>query len=130
MDPLSVIMEALGAGASAALKDSASQAVKDAYASLKSLVQRHFANKPEAQTALEQYEKKPLVWEAPLKDALGESELSKEIVVVECAQRLLRLVQPQQVASGKYNLSVGSSQGMVVGDKNTVDQHFGRDFSE
>jgi hypothetical protein len=40
MDPLTVIAAALLAGAAAALKDTAAQAVRDAYTGLKSLIAR------------------------------------------------------------------------------------------
>jgi hypothetical protein len=43
MEPTTLIISALVAGATAALKETASQAVKDAYAGLKALVQKHFA---------------------------------------------------------------------------------------
>jgi hypothetical protein len=46
--------------------------VKDAYHGLKGLIQRRFADKPDAEAALTQAEKKPKVWEEPLKDALKE----------------------------------------------------------
>jgi hypothetical protein len=42
MDPVTVIVSALAFGASAGLKDTASAAVKDAYATLKSLITRRY----------------------------------------------------------------------------------------
>jgi hypothetical protein len=44
MDPISVIVTALVTGASAALKDTASTAIKDAYAGLKDLLSRRHAS--------------------------------------------------------------------------------------
>jgi len=48
MDPVSLIEAALVAGAAASTQDVASQAVKDAYAGLKTLLNRLFADKPKA----------------------------------------------------------------------------------
>src|SRR3954471_15536672 len=43
MDPVSLIVMALASGAAAGLKPAAEQAVKDAYAAVKSLIQRKYA---------------------------------------------------------------------------------------
>ena len=43
MDPITLIVAALAAGAAAGLGDTASQAIKDAYAGLKGLIKRRFA---------------------------------------------------------------------------------------
>jgi hypothetical protein len=126
MDPVSLIVSALAAGATAALKETASQAARDAYARLKILIQKRFAGKPEAETALVQHEKKPEVWEAPLKDALVETGTDKDEAVLQAAEILLKLVQPQQVGAGKYNVQIGEAEGVVIGDHAKVEQHFGR----
>jgi hypothetical protein len=44
MDPVSMIAAAIAMGAAAGLKDTASQAVCDAYAGLKALIKRHYAH--------------------------------------------------------------------------------------
>jgi len=126
MDPVSLIVSALAAGATAALKETASQAAKDAYAKLKALIQKRFAGKPEAEMALVQHERKPEVWEAPLKDALAETGTDKDEAILQAAEMLLKLVQPQQVGTGKYNVQIGEAEGVVIGDHAQVEQHFGR----
>jgi hypothetical protein len=73
MDPVSLIEGALVAGATASAKDVASQAVKDAYASLKSLLSRLFADKPNAQVILDEQEADPETYEKPLKKLLTEA---------------------------------------------------------
>ena len=125
MDPTTLIISALVAGTAAGLTETASQAVKDAYGGLKGLIQKHLAGKPEAEMALAQFEKKPEVWEAPLKDALAETGAAQDEAVVDQAQKLLKLVQPQQVAQGKYNVQIGEAKGVVMGDNATVDMRFG-----
>ncbi len=52
MDPVTLIVTALGAGAGSALQDQTSMVVKDACARLKSLVKERFADRPKGQLAL------------------------------------------------------------------------------
>ena len=125
MDPVTVIVSALVAGAAAGAKDTASQAVKDAYNGLKTLIQKRFSGKPEAEMALAQHEKKPEVWEAPLKDALVNTGVDKDKAILQSAEKLLKLVQPQQVGMGKYSVQIGEAQGVVVGDQAQVEMTFG-----
>lgn len=127
MEPVSLIVTALTAGAAVALKDTASQAVKDAYGGLKTLIQKRFAGQPEAEMALAQIEKKPEVWAAPLQDALAESGLDKDEEILKQAQQVLKLVQPQQASQGKYNINIGQAKGTVIGDNANVTQTFGQD---
>ena len=49
MEPISAIVTALALGAAGALKDVAGQGIKDAYAGLKALIQRKYAQVPLAQ---------------------------------------------------------------------------------
>ena len=125
MEPITLILSALAAGATAALQETASQAVKDAYVGLKALIQKRFAGKPEAEMALAQHEKKPEVWAAPLQDALVETGADRDEAIIEQAQAVLTLVQPQQVAQGKYNVQIGKAEGVVIGDKARVEMTFG-----
>ncbi len=127
MEPITLILTALATGAAAAAKDTASQAVKDGYAGFKALVQRRFAKRPEAEMALTQYEEKPKVWEAPLKDALAETGADKDQEVLQLAQQLLKLVKPQQAAQGKFNVQIGEAKGVVIGDDAEVTMTFGKD---
>jgi CheY-like chemotaxis protein len=84
-------------------KDVASEATKDAYRSLKALLQRKLAGKPEANRALDTYEKNPEAGEAPLKAALVEARLDQDEEVVQQAQQLATfapvLKRAQRVAS-------------------------------
>jgi hypothetical protein len=68
-----LIVTALIAGATAAAKDTASQAVKDAYSGLKAIIHKRFAGKAPAETALQQHEADPDVWRKPLEKSLTET---------------------------------------------------------
>jgi hypothetical protein len=113
MDPISLIIGALVAG----VQESASNAVKDAYAGLKTLIQRKFAGKSKAEAALVNHEEDPETYELPLKKALQQEHIDQDEEIIKKAQRLMALIQPQQAAQGKFNVQMtGPVQGSIVGD--------------
>lgn len=127
MEPVSIILAALAAGAAAGTTEVASQAIKDAYAGLKALIGKRLAGKPAAETALTEYEQDAETWEKPLQKSLLEAGADKDQEIVDAAQKVLQLVQPQQMAQGKYDIQIGQAQGVVIGDHAKVEQRFGRE---
>jgi hypothetical protein len=127
MDPVSLIVAALAAGASAALKDTAGQAVKDAYAGLKSLLKRKLANKPPAQEVIEQHEKAPDAWRRPLENELNQASVGDDEEIVRSAQQLHALLDPAGAQAGKYNVTITGGKGIVVGDHAQVTMTFDGD---
>jgi|SRR5579884_1448445 len=125
MDPITLIIVALTAGAAAGLQSTANQVIQDAYNGLKTLIQRKFAGKPEAEIALTQHEQKPDVWKAPLEEGLKQTEADKDEEIIKAAQKLMELAQPEQAAMGKFNLRISGGQGIVVGEHNTSTMYFG-----
>jgi hypothetical protein len=131
MDPLTLILTALVTGATASLKDTAGDAIKDAYNGLKTLIQRKFMGKPTAEMALTEHEKKPDVWKAPLEEGLKETGTDQDQEVIAAAQKLMTLVQPQQAAMGKYNVQItGDVQGFAQGDNQQVTMNFENESRE
>lgn len=124
MDPISVIVAALAAGAAAGLKDTASCAIKDAYGGLRELVRRRFEGQPVAATALEEHEKAPQVWQAPLEAELVAVNAGADEEIVAAAQRLLALVDEAGTRSGKYLVNAREAQGVQIGDHNTQTNTF------
>ena len=125
MDPITLILTALAAGAAAGAQNTVSEAIKGAYRGLKTLVQRKFAGKPDAELVLAKYEEKPEVWEEPLKDALIEAATDQDEEIIKAAQKLMVLVNPQQAATGKYSVQItGNVQGFVQGDNAQVTMTF------
>lgn len=132
MEPITLILGALAAGAAAAGQETAGQMIKDAYAGLKTLIKRRFAEKkaPEGEIALTKYEEKPAVWEAPLKEALVEIEIHKAEDVLKAAEALKQALEQtpegREVFS-KYILNIQNSEVGVIGDNATVKDgiHFG-----
>ena len=66
MDPVTLVVTALAAGAASALQDGTSSAVKDAYARLKALVMKRLAGRPAGELVLAEHGAAPQTWEAPL----------------------------------------------------------------
>jgi hypothetical protein len=124
MDPVSLIVAALAAGASTGLKDAAGEAIKDAYDGLKSLLKRKLGDQPAAEVAIDKHEEAPEVWEKPLQDELGKSGVADDEEVVRSAQKLLALVDPAGARAGKYNVTITGGKGIVVGDHAHVEMTF------
>ena len=113
MDPISLILQALVAGAAT----TAGEVVQDAYKGLKTLIQRKFTEKgkPGAEYVLAKHEEKPENWKQPLKAELAEASADKDEEIIEKAQELLKLANPQDAAKGKYNIKAEQIKG-IVGD--------------
>src|SRR6266566_1086791 len=117
MDPMSLLLAALTAGATATAQDTASQAIRDGYAGLKALILKRFAGKQTAETALTEYEKDEKTWKKPLQKALTEVGADRDEAVLQQAQLVLKQVNPEQGSQGKYNINIGEAKGNALGDR-------------
>ncbi|MBD2576109.1 hypothetical protein [Oscillatoria sp. FACHB-1406] len=124
MEPISMIIAALGAGAIAATKDTAETAVKDAYQALKTLIKKKFEGEPKAEMVLEEHETDPETYNAPLKKKLAEAGVDKDAAILQAAQELLNQVkeQPggqqiitQNISNVKYAATSGSGSESISG---------------
>ena len=126
MDPVSLILAALASGASAAAKETAGTAIKEAYAGIKTLIKKRFAGKPVAETTMSEYEGDPKTWEAPMRKQLDEANLGDDKEVIDAVNELIELLQAEGisvVASGDRSIAIGgdaSGSTIVTGDQNTV----------
>ncbi|MDJ0577259.1 MAG: hypothetical protein QNJ65_19135 [Xenococcaceae cyanobacterium MO_234.B1] len=122
MDPISLIIAALVAGAAKAAGDAA----PDAYNGLKALIKRKFAGEAKAEMVLEEHETDPETYEAPLKKKLAEAGADKDEEIIKAAQELLKQLKPEESKAGKYNVVFqGEVKGIQVGDRNVQDNKFG-----
>jgi hypothetical protein len=124
MDPISLIVDALAAGAASGLRDAATSAVKDAYAGLRDLVRGRVAGRQVVETALAEYEKAPEVWAAPLSAQLVEVGADTDVQIIKAAQRVMALMDEAGSSAGKYLVDVRGAQGVQVGDRNTQTNTF------
>ena len=105
VDPVTLIVAALVAGAAAGLKDTASSAVKDAYHGLKGLVQRKLGGRPDGELVLARHEQDPQVWDKPLIQELTAARAGDDPALVMAAQALMQLVDAAGSAAGRYQVA-------------------------
>ena len=77
MDPITLIVTALAAGATLGVTETVSSAVNDAYASLRALVRKRFAGGPTAELVLARHETAPETWQAPLEAEMWEARAGR-----------------------------------------------------
>ena len=123
MDPITLIVTALAAGAALGVTDTASATVKDAYAGLKALVKRRLGGGPDAELVLAKHEQAPETWQAPLMAELAEAGADGDRDLIAAAQALLDLVG-EAGGAGKYTVDVRGAQGVQIGDHNRQDNVF------
>ena len=126
MEPISLIISALTAGAMAALQETAGTAIKDAYQGLVALVKKRFGKDPKAVAALEGHAEDPETWQKPLEKSIQESGAVEDMEILKAAQQLLELLQSDK-PSPKYNVDIsGDVQGFVQGDNAKVTMNFNK----
>ena len=97
MSAVEVITAAPAAGAGIGVKDTASAAVKDAYAGLKALLEQRLGGQDDQVVqALEADETQPGVWQARIGDALADSGAADDEQVLDAARRLLAAADPEK----------------------------------
>jgi hypothetical protein len=129
MDPVSLIETSLAAGATAGTHETASQAINDAYAGLKALVNKRFVGSSLAEMVLAEYEKDEETWQKPLQKLLVKTGAYQDEAIVQQAQMVLQLVNPQQASLGMYNVQISEGRGIVIGDNAQVIQNFGEKYA-
>ena len=101
------------------VQDTASEAVKDAYARLKALVTRRFTGRAAAERVLAKHEDSPQTWQRPLTKELVEAGADQDADLVAAAQALMSLVDAAGSRAGKYAVDARGAQGLQIGDRNT-----------
>lgn len=131
MEPISIIVGALVAGASSALKDTANQAIKDAYQGFKSLVIEHWKSNTKddvkatdrAEMLLKELENNPELFTKPLEKILKEIMPVPDTVLIDQAQQLVKLLEKKEGSTN--NVTMGDhNQGTQIGDGNTQTNNF------
>jgi hypothetical protein len=122
MDPITLIVAALAAGAAAGVQGTAASAVRDAYAGLKALVKKRFAGRPDAELILARHERAPQTWQAPLAAELTEARADRDPDLVAAAQALMDLVERAGSRTENYNVDAHGSQGAQIGGHGNISQ--------
>jgi len=108
MDPVTLIVAALAAGASAGVTDTVSQGIKDAYTGLKALVLRRVKDTA-GEVAVVEHAKDPDTWAAPLAKKLSDAGADTDPQVIEAAKRLLQLTDPDGCRAGNYTVNIAAT---------------------
>jgi hypothetical protein len=128
MDPITLIVEALAAGASAGavdgLKDDARESVRACYRRLHDLAKRCFHGNPSAERVLSEHQADPKTYEAPLVKKFTEARAGDNPDLLAAARELMALVDPEGARSGKYSVTIKDSKGVQVGDGNVQVNNF------
>lgn len=125
MDPITLIVTALAAGAASALQDDVKGTVKAAFTRLRTLARNRLAGRSNGEFVLEQHEQTPEIYEKPLEHELKESGAATDPELITAAQELMNLLDAHGAAAGKYVVSIQNSAGVQVGDHNSQVNHFG-----
>lgn len=114
MDPLTLIVSALTAGAAAALQETAGTAIKDAYQSLITLLKRKLKKDTKATAALEGHAEDPDTWQKPLEKAVKDNGLVEDQEILKRAQKLLNLLESANGHQTNILEIHGNAQGVIV----------------
>jgi hypothetical protein len=111
VDETSMIVAALAAGASAGMSATATNAVKDLYALLKTLIHRRFTGREDARRELEADQTEPGVWQTRLGQDLHDSGAATDQQILDVARQLLATADPDQAA--RMNITVDTNHGAI-----------------
>ncbi len=124
MDPISLVVGALAAGAAAGLSESASAAVTSAYTALRERVRVLLAGDRAGTAALDLLDDPDAVgegaqlYERPLRRALERTPSAMDAETVAAAQRMMALVDAAGSNASRYVVDASHAQGVQVGDGN------------
>jgi hypothetical protein len=123
MDPVSIVVTALAAGAAAGISGAATTAVTDAYQALKGLVLGRLRSAGVAEEEVQQ-----LIGDDTSGRGIDTPSLSAALTrvgvdesTVQAAQQLLELLETQ---AGKFVINAPDARGLIVGDQNTQHNTF------
>jgi hypothetical protein len=123
VDPVTLVVTALAAGASAGMTETASAAVQQAYAGLKTALAERFRGRPAAEVALAEHETSPQTWHAPLTQYVTEIGIDDQLR--ELAQRLLAAAE-RAGSDRRVQVTADTIQGQQIGDRNAQTNAYGQ----
>jgi ribosomal protein L17 len=121
---MEIIIAALVAGATAAAKDTAGQAVTSAYKGLKDLIKNRFVEqgKKEDSNIVDDHEKKleSEAFKALLKEEFAKVGVDKDAEIQKIAEELMELLKSEQSGSASSSTTNIQAKNVVsqIGDKN------------
>ena len=126
MDYITLICEALTAGALVSLQSTASQIVKDSYKGLKKLILGKVHDKTKVENVLIEHEKKPSLMKTKLNETLNNADIDESEEIIQMANKILALTNSHQSNSDKFNIELNNSNGIAIGDNLKVTMNFNK----
>lgn len=119
MDPVTLIVAALAAGAAAAAKDVGGEAVKSAYSGLKALITKKFGARADVVTAVASIEQKPDSGNrrGVLQEELEAAGAGKDEELLEQVQALLALLEKNGAQTGVSYIATNTGSGAIAQGK-------------
>jgi hypothetical protein len=124
VDPVTLIVGALAAGAIKGAGETATTAVKDAYSALRTAIATRFAERQVSTGVLVEHEEDPDTYEKPLAKKIQQTGVAEDPRIVELAQTLMRLMDQDGARAGKYTVDIRGAQGVQIGDHSTQHNTF------
>ncbi|MEU0886097.1 hypothetical protein ABZ345_46605 [Lentzea sp. NPDC005914] len=110
VEAIELVVTALTAGAAAGMKDTATAAVKDAYASLVRKVRRRLTGDEHGSAAIvDEHAADPQGRRSALVAALTEAGTADDQELLAAASELLARIDPEGAQAGKYEIDVRGS---------------------
>lgn len=110
MEPVTLILAALAAGASAgaldALKDDVREEARAVYARLRELAGSRLSGRPHGELALAEYGSAPGKWEGLLAAELAEAGAARDDDLVAAAKAVMELAGQPGAGSGRYAVTI------------------------
>jgi hypothetical protein len=122
IESVDLVLTALVAGTSAGLSETATAAIEDSHRALKAVTGKVLCrSQPDSDlTTIDDQLTDPETYHDELVAALTTADLKAHPELIEAAQRVLDLVEPQQKAMGKYSVVITDSTGVQVGDGSSM----------
>ena len=124
MEPVTLIVGALAAGALKGAGETSTSAVQDTYAALKAALAARFARHQVPADVLDEHEQDPDTYEKPLAKRIQQAAAGQDPRIVELAQTLMQLMDQDGARAGRYTVDVRGAQGVQIGDHATQNNTF------
>ncbi len=119
MDPVTLIIAALAAGASKGLTDAAATAIGDSYQQFKAAIMKRLAGHPKAESTLKDYLDDPDTYEKPMIKQVTDAQLDTDDQILRLAAAVLENSDPAGAQVGKYIIDMRHVRNAQAGDHNT-----------
>lgn len=124
MDPVTLIVSALTAGAAAALQETAGSAIKDAYQGLAGLVKKKFGSDEKAKKVLAGRKKVSKTDQKTLEKSVRNKGLSQDKEILKQAKKLQKLLSASGFIQNNLVKVSGDLVGFVQENKGNVVMNF------